>query len=310
MITAEAGTLDESVVVGDDGGWRSRRAVDFAVDEAHRRGLPVTVLTVSESEPHRVLALPAQRRARPHVVRQLGGRRHATAGGHPAPPDVPLHEVVLVDPSDDALVGCLERAALLVVGAHGGHGRRAFGMGSTSGRLLHASSCPVVVVPEEDRVRSRVSGQPGRVVVGVDDSPGATLALRAAAVEAQRRDAWLQVVHAYARRAGDSDEAAPSVARAVVDRQLALAALGPDVRVTKVLTAEPAVSALAQQASSALLLVIAPRTPMSLSGLVTGSVSLQLLDVVPCPMLLVMAGRVQSPSDLVGTSLGSRPAPR
>ena len=292
--------FDETVVVGDDGGWRSRRAVDFAVDEARRRGLPLTVLTVSESGAHREPRLPAQRWARPHVVRQLDQRQHETAGTHTAHPGVLPRELVLVDPSDNELAQSLAPAVLLVVGTHGGHGRRAFGLGSTSGRLLHASSCPLVVVPEEDRARGRSSGQPGRVVAGVDDSPGATLALRTAATEARRRGASLQVVHAYARRAGESGEAALSVARAIVDRQLELAAIGPDVRVTKVLTPEPAASALAHQASSALLLVIGPRAPMSLAGLVTGAVSRELLDVVPCPVLLVTPAR-RGTSDLVGT---------
>lgn len=255
---------------------------------------------MSEPGAYRAPRLPAQRRARPHVVRHLDQPQHVTSGTHAAPPGVPVRDVILVDPSDNDLAQCLAPAALLVVGAHGGHGRRAFGLGSTSGRLLHASSCPLVVVPEEDRARGRSSGQPGRVVAGVDDSPGATLALRTAAAEARGRGASLQVVHAYARRADESGEAALSVARAVVDRQLELAAIGPDVRVTKVLTPEPAASALAHQASSALLLVIGPRAPVSLAGLVTGAVSRELLDVVPCPVMLVTPGRPGA-SDLVGT---------
>ena len=291
-------TCDETVVVGDDGRWRSRRAVDFAAEEARRRGLPLTVLTVSEPVSHREAWLPAPRRARHHVVRQLDHRQHMTSGTPAAPPGVPVHDLVLLDPSDDDLARCLSGAALLVVGAHGGHGRRAFGLGSTSGRLLHASSCPLVVVPEE--VPARSSGQPVRVVAGVDDGPSDTLVLRAAAAEAGRRGASLQVVHAYARRAGESGEVALFVARAVVDRQLELAALDPRLRVTKVLTPEPAASALVHQAASAALLVIGPRAPIALVGLVNGSVSRQVLDVVPCPVLLVTPGQPRQTS-VVGT---------
>jgi nucleotide-binding universal stress UspA family protein len=44
-----AGQRPGEVVVGDDGTWHSRAALHHAADEAVRRGLPLTVLTITSA---------------------------------------------------------------------------------------------------------------------------------------------------------------------------------------------------------------------------------------------------------------------
>lgn len=65
-------------------------------------------------------------------------------------------------------------ADLILVGAHGRHFLQRFLLGSTASRLLRKSTCPVLVVKEPAREPYR------RVLVSIDFSPGAALALQTA----------------------------------------------------------------------------------------------------------------------------------
>lgn len=89
---------------------------------------------------------------------------------------------------------CSESApdTLLVLGTHdrGGFLPR-FGW-SLGVRLAGATRGPLAVVPEAAQ-----SLPPGRVVVGVDDSPGVSTALDLAAREASRRREVLHLVHVW-----------------------------------------------------------------------------------------------------------------
>lgn len=283
----------ERVVVGDDGSRRSRPAVDFAIDEAQRWNLPLTLLRVCEPSTDPALRLPAQRRAHDRIAEEAGRQLRATLDQVVSrSPGVPVDGLLLTDPSEDELARRLAGCALLVVGARGHRGRRAFSLGSTSGKLLHATNSPVVVVPGESVPGAQEFAvtsprQPTHVLVGVDDGPHGPLLLRAAAAEARRRGTSLHVLHAYGPLSGDSNEHALSVGWQVLNHQLRLAALGGGLHVSKMLSAEPAASALRRQASSAELLVIGPRGPLAMAGLALDSVSCAVLDAPPCPVLLV-----------------------
>ena len=140
------------IVVGLDDWGQSRHALGWAMREASRRHVPLTVVTVHPN-PVRLAARiywaepdlpegdfdPELTRKR---IQEIVAEAASDLGG-PAP-DVSV-KVVTGDPA--AELGAASRDAdLLVVGsAHQGFGK--LHSGSVSSHVLHHAACPVVVVP-------------------------------------------------------------------------------------------------------------------------------------------------------------------
>ena len=147
-----------------------------------------------------------------------------------------------------------------------------------------------VIVPDVD-----VAQLHGRVVVGVDGSADADEALRLACREAELRDAELLLVHAwdypYATELGTSE----ACDRAQVDGALVLEEA---VRRARDLWAGPikdklvrgrAASALLEEAGTADLLVVGSRGRGAVRSFLFGSVSTEVSDRAPCPVMVVRA---------------------
>lgn len=133
----------------------------------------------------------------------------------------------------------------------------------------------------------------GHVVVGVDGSESAALALDQAVDEARRRGVALEVLHGepWTRYFDNAPQyAAPTAddARALVDSAAALAAqLAPDVPVLGTSTAEDAATALVRRSAEAALTVIGTRGHGGFAGLLVGSVSLRVAAYAMGPLLVV-----------------------
>ena len=137
-----------------------------------------------------------------------------------------------------------------------------------------------------------------RIVVGVDGSEGSQRALRWAIDEARRRDASLEIVHAWHVPYGAStaylgvapfdpqpmEDAEQRLLDEVVDRE--------DTRgldVTRLLVCEGAARALVDAAKGADLLVVGSRGRGGFAGLLLGSVSQTVTHHAPCPVVVVPA---------------------
>jgi len=185
------------VIAAVDGSDDGLRALDWALDDAHRRGAPLRVVHV------RQYAIWAQ----PEVL----------AAGPPDPDDDPVLDQVRkylegrTDRPDveyqglEGAPGVLlpelgSTAQLLVLGSRGRGGFAGLLLGSNGMAAARDAECPVVVVPRPGReVQGDVPAGPGpRMVVGLQvDSPDeATLAF--AFDEAALRGARLHVIAAYA----------------------------------------------------------------------------------------------------------------
>lgn len=154
----------------------------------------------------------------------------------------------------------------------------------------------------------------GRIVVGVDGSPGGRAALRFALEEARLRSATLEAVHAWMMPlyegvpgpfvAGlppgppldDVRRELEGAARDIIDRALADAgpADGVDVRRT-VVESSPA-RALLDAAAGADLLVVGSRGRGGFTGLLLGSVSTQCAKHAPCPVAVVKPPHGEQPA--------------
>lgn len=132
-----------------------------------------------------------------------------------------------------------------------------------------------------------------RIVVGVDGSESAQWALRWAISEARRREATLEVVHAW-RRIPISDyfvnEPEPGgsarFAQAVLD-QAVDAEDTAGITVERKLVPGTAAYALIHEAKGAALLVVGSRGRGGFSGLLLGSVSQQAAHHAPCPVVII-----------------------
>jgi nucleotide-binding universal stress UspA family protein len=154
------------------------------------------------------------------------------------------------------------------------------------------------------------SGVAGRIVVGIDGSEASKDALSWAVEEARLRGDTVIAIHAWtppyptASMAYPTASAFPAAPVAPIDDDVADAiregaeellaqvvseAGAGDVTIEQRLVEGPAASALIDAAKDAELLVVGPRGHGGFTGLLLGSVSQQLANHAPCPVVIVRA---------------------
>ncbi|QSB15005.1 universal stress protein [Natronosporangium hydrolyticum] len=161
-----------AVLVGYDGSRNARAALGWALREAERRRAPVALIYVYEwgISPGPVPAGStwpdrSARREAEAAVAEVVGEAQAR---HPA---VPLTGTVIDGLVVPHLRGLSEQAQLLVLGDRGLGGFPELRAGSVATELTARARCPVVVV-------RGCAPAPRPVVVGVDDSPDSSVAIR------------------------------------------------------------------------------------------------------------------------------------
>lgn len=134
------------IVVGVDGSDGSRRALEWALDEAQRRSCAVEAVT---AWPARGMSTELTEEQAANARRQADEtQRHlvdSTLRRHPDAPPVSF-ELVRGD-AVEVLVHVSGRAQLLVIGSHGVSSVRHAGLGSVSEACAQLAACPVVVLP-------------------------------------------------------------------------------------------------------------------------------------------------------------------
>ena len=186
----------------------------------------------------------------------------------------------------------IERAksgTMLVVGSrsHGALSRAV--LGSVSSAVLHHATMPVTVVPEPGHEDRRAP----RVLVGVDHSPAALTALQVGVEQARRRDAVLVPVYVHApMEVPRGGEHAPDIAmlESSERHQLEAAAKAAGaLQVEAQVLVGNAAAQLLDMARPQDLLVLGSRGHGGFTGLLLGSVSTQVAQHAPCPVLVVRA---------------------
>lgn len=135
----------------------------------------------------------------------------------------------------------------------------------------------------------------GPVVVGVDGSEPSRQALAWAVQEARRRNATLQVVHAWSYPASAGYAPLPlasfadQASQVLSDAMGQVAELDPGVSAKGETRQEPAATALIELSEGADLLVVGSRGRGGFAGLLLGSVSQQCAAHAHCPVVVVRA---------------------
>lgn len=268
------------VLVGADGSAAAAGAVRWAAAEARQLGWRLRVVVPATSAVRR-----SARAVRDATVRRIGGDG--------------LEIVATVEQGDPGavLVEATRHAGLAVIGTNRRGGFLEQRLGSLATWLPEYARCPTVVVPV--REGPDVEGPVRRIVVGVDGSDTARIALERAVAEAEAWGARLTAVCGVpmATTAG-----LPGWRPASVDREALLAEVtaGLDRAVRDVTTGravdvrrhalDGSAAALLTEFSAAVdLVVVGTRGRGGFAGLRLGSTSRTLLHHAVCPVMVVPA---------------------
>jgi nucleotide-binding universal stress UspA family protein len=275
---------EDLVTVGVDGTSKDDRAVDWAAEEAARRGTGLHVLHAFWVIPMGVagVALPVELAPHPALTERPVARARA------AHPDLAVTGEIVLEEPGSALVEASRRSALLVVGARG-LGRIAGRLlGSVSHRVVSHAECPVVVV------RDLAQTPDGPVVVGVVPGDTPYEVLRFAFEHASRRGLPVRLVHAEEfryppvgtrelRAAFEEMAAWVATEQAAALEELAEEWRGryPGLEVETVQSRRHPVEVLTDEGAEASLLVVGSRARSGMTGHRLGSVARGVLHGVP-----------------------------
>ena len=283
-MSRSASQTQNAVVVGVDGGVAAVQALDLAVEEAQRLGLPLHILHATG------IGMLPWNPERLEAHEQIAVRCYDRAMR--ADPALSITYASQILPPAAALVAASETASLLVLGASD-HARAAAVLLGTSHQVAAHSRCPVMVAPQATTWSST-----GPVVVGVDAAEHSVPAIAYAFAAASARQAELVAVHTWWR-----DEAGPFLPGSATEeewtqveqtQQLMLAEMlagwedkYPDVKVTRTSVRGQAAVVLEQVSADAQLLVVGSRGRGGFTGLLLGSVSGRVLHRAQCPAVVV-----------------------
>lgn len=291
-----------TVVVGVDGSEHGDRAIRYAVTEARRRAIGITLVhAVHETAPLAAM-LPLYS---VEALAEVGRRLVEDAERRVSELDPNLRVGSSVKPGSTVgiLVAAGAHAAVIVLG----HRSR-----SLAGRVLTSSTttgvaarahCPTVSVPN-----TWTPGTVhGRVVVGVDESDASHDALDTAFAEARRRSASLTVLHAWRLPLAYDDIIASRVWLEewsdTADEHLAKTLapwreVYPDVPVEVSLRHDWPGPALVTASESADLIVVGRRGHGAPLGIYLGSMARMLVREARCPVMVAPHhGRHEAPPE-------------
>ncbi|RFU36734.1 universal stress protein [Actinomadura logoneensis] len=283
------------VLLGYDASEDNEPALAWAAEEARLRGLELVICHCW----HWPYPAGYVDRDVESIVRRAGETLLKDAGekarglGAAGPVTVRLRP----KPVADALVAESEEAELIVVGSHERH---RLPVGSTALQLPVRAHRPVVVVRRDGRV-GRVGhvrgGVPGRVVAGVDGSPGGHAALGFAVEEAVLRGWEVRVVYGVWEPGAVDESELPlfgdkerlvRVRTAVLERAVApWRERYPEAHVRVAAVLDRPREALLEAAEDADLIVVGDRGTGSLAPLLLGSTSSAMLQHAPCTVAVV-----------------------
>ncbi|MFJ9909579.1 universal stress protein [Streptomyces sp. NPDC101152] len=287
--------MELPLVVGVDGSAASLTAVDWAVDEAARHGLPLRLVYASLWERYEG-AVPSTGLERPsEQVMAENTVGVATERAQRRNPEVKVSAEVVPEEAVDALLREGNNAFALVTGSRGRGEIQGLLLGSVGLAVASRAYCPVIVVRGD---KAGLAGTHERIVLGAGDPATGAEAVRFALREAEARGGVLDVVRAWRcparegadhpRMAGDAAHQHEQEASALIDALLQdTTADHPAVRVRRNTVEGPARAVLLNRSAAADLMIIGARRRAGHFGLQLGRVGHTLLHHADCPVAIV-----------------------
>lgn len=287
------------IVVGADGSDHSLRAVEWASDEAARRGLSLRILYAEAPWLYDVPVDPRLGAVRKWLL--TGGREildQAVATAHECDPEVDVRAEAVPGPASRVLLETARDVAMVVLGGRGAGTLAGLLLGSTTLQVVTHTPVPAVVVRDlEPAVRREVA-------VGVDGAEPSGAALGFAFEEASLRKARLRAVHVWSHPASygpgtmqpivyEAQIGAEQESRSLEETLAVWREKYPDVEVlSEIVQGRPA-RVLGGVSARADLLVVGTRGRGGFAGLLLGSVGHTLLHHAHCPVAVVPSADVR-----------------
>lgn len=299
---------DAEILVGVDGSAASMHALDWAAAEARTRARPLHVVCSYTLPSFTAASLDGGYAALDDTAIQEGARAVlAEARQRVGSPGLDMTTTVATGDAAAVLVEMSRDASLVVVGTRGKGGFADRLLGTVSSTLPAHAYCPTVVVPLRDQRRGGVVPHDEsvpvvrpvhRLVVGVDGSPQADLALRYAIEEAK---AWGAELTAVAGVPVGSGSGVMAWLPATIDQTQVLADVteGLNVVVDRALLDHPGFEVrrhvldgtgaelLTEFSAATDLIVVGSRGRGGFTGLLLGSTSQAVLHHSACPVMVV-----------------------
>ncbi len=291
---------DKPVLVGYDGSAASVLALRWAVDEAQRRHLALTVLHAATPDlPLTVVGMGYYGDGESQVAIGESILDDAKKRVAEWAPDLAINVRLISSAPAPALLDAMTDASVVVLGSRGLDGFSELLVGSTSLHAATHATIPVVVVRPHKDVPA--GSEAGRVVVGVDGSESAQDALAFAFDEAYLRGVGLTAVRAwyseyfdsYGAKGGaipvsvENETFVPAETAALHESVVGWRNKYPEVDVRERVVHATAAHALIDAARGAELLAVGSRGRGGFRSVLLGSVSHAALHHAACPVAVV-----------------------
>jgi len=142
------------IIVGIDGSSHSYRALEWAINEAAIRQVPLTVLTVQQAITGywgAPVVYPGDADLVEHARKVAQDETDIALGKLPAetrPPEVTV--LAVAGAPAEEILGAARDADMIVVGSRGAGGFKKLLLGSASSQIIHHAHCPAVVIPADN----------------------------------------------------------------------------------------------------------------------------------------------------------------
>jgi nucleotide-binding universal stress UspA family protein len=281
--------MTEPIVVATDGSTNATAAVEWAADDAARKGLPLRIVHAVDRLPYDIPRDPIPGALDRNMESGQQILQHAETVARGRRPGIDIAVEMVNGAPTSVLWQQATNAAELVVGSRGLGGFAGMLLGSVSQHVAGHVAIPVVVV------RPGPTAIHGEVVVGFDGSPESEVALAYAFEEARLRGsrlraiyAWQLPVHVYAVDIPyDIDEVRQAQEQFALGKVTTWQDKFPDVPVAADSICAHPVTALVGASARADLLVVGSRGHGAISAMVLGSVSRDVLHHAHCPVAVV-----------------------
>lgn len=289
--------MELPLVVGVDGSDSSLVALDWAVDEAARRGLALRLVYASLWERYEdvVPSTDVDRPTEQVMAENIVGT--AVERVRRRNSEVKVSAEVVPEEAVDALLRAGRDACALVTGSRGRGELKGLLLGSVGLTVAARAHCPVIVVRGD---KAGVEGTHERIVLGAGEPASGAEAVRFAFREAEARGGVLDVVRAWRcpahegadepRLAEDSAHLHEERASAQLDALLHDAVADhPGIQVRRHTVEGPARKVLLHRSAAADLVIVGARRRTGHFGLQLGRVGHTLLHHAQCPVVIVPA---------------------
>ncbi|MDF7663510.1 universal stress protein [Bifidobacterium sp. ESL0763] len=284
---------DKAILVGVDGSQASYKATWWAANYAKHAGLTLQIVCAYSLPSYAAVSFDSTYTSMgddsaAHIdAQEILSKAKAIANEQ----GVNAQTLIVTGDPSSVFVELSRNYNLIVIGNRGKGGLAERLLGTTSSSLPAYAYCPIIVVPytDDDGKTMHLNNSIGSVAVGIDASAWGLKALQIAADLSAARGAELDVIDAVAGLQGVSDEDGvyDSYMEDLETQIAPVRKAHPDLKITKTIVPESAVSALTKASYDHDIVVVGSRGKGGFTGLLVGSTSQGLIQHAAGPVYVV-----------------------